>query len=255
MRFDILGPLECWYAGERVRLGGRVQERVLIALLLEAGRVVSVDRLVEAVWDGRPPATAVRQIRKGVAELRRRLPAGPRLVLTDGPGYRTAVAVEQVDLLLFHAHLGSAREELAAGRPARALPLLRAALALWRGPRAAGAGGRVLEAASAALEEHRLRATEQLCALRLELGRDTGDLVGELRELVEAYPLRETLRAQLMRALYLAGRQAEALTEFARVRAYLSEELGVDPSRELVRMHADILRRGTVLPGVTGAFP
>ncbi|MFC5723607.1 BTAD domain-containing putative transcriptional regulator [Streptomyces gamaensis] len=248
VRFAVLGSLECRSDAGRIRLGGRLQERVLVALLLEPGRVVSVGRLVEAAWEQRPPATAVHQIRKSVAELRRRLPGGPRLLRTEAPGYRAVVGEDRLDLLRFRARLRDAREESAAGRPERAAEQLRAALALWRGDPLSCAGSRLLEAAAAGLQERRLQATEQLCALRLELG-DTDGLVGDLRELVAAHPLRETLRGQLMRALYLTGRPAEALAEFASVRAYLAEELGVGPSQELVRIHTDILCRRPVPAG------
>ncbi|MEV4441287.1 AfsR/SARP family transcriptional regulator [Streptomyces sp. NPDC049577] len=248
VRFNVLGSLECWQDDQRVRLGGRLQERVLVTLLLEANRVVPVDRIIAAAWDAGPPATAVHQVRKSIADLRRRLPGGPELIQTDGPGYRVVLGEEQLDLLCFQRHLRLAREELGGDRTAAAVRELRSALALWRGRLLACDGTDVLEAAAAALEERRLMATEQLCALRLDLG-DVSDLVGDLRELVAAHPLRETLRGQLMRALYLSGRQAEALTEYARVRAYLSEELGVDPSRELTRMHADILCQKVAVSG------
>ncbi|MCX4696576.1 BTAD domain-containing putative transcriptional regulator [Streptomyces sp. NBC_01408] len=239
--FNVLGPLEGWNAGVRIRLGGQIHERVLATLLLESRSVVPVARLVEAVWDEEPPVTASHQIRKAVAELRRRIPEGGKLIVTDGPGYRAEVGDGRLDLLEFSRHLREARISAAAGRTREAVDHLRAALALWRGPVMSGTGGSVVEAAGALLEERRLGAAEQLFNLRLALG-EAGELVGDLRTLIAQHPLRETLRGQLMLALYRSGRQAEALTEYAKVRELLVEELGIDPSAQLTKMYEDILR-------------
>ncbi|MYX44283.1 AfsR family transcriptional regulator, partial [Streptomyces sp. SID89] len=111
------------------------------------------------------------------------------------------------------------------------------------GPVMGGDGGRAIAAASAVLEERRLTATEQLLEIRLRLGR-AGELVGDLRELVAAHPLRETLRGLLMLALHQSGRQAEALEEYAHARALLAEELGVDPGPRLTELYENILRGG-----------
>ncbi|GAA2142583.1 BTAD domain-containing putative transcriptional regulator [Kitasatospora kazusensis] len=239
--FKVLGSLECWVGDDRLRLGGPLQERVLATLLLEAGRVVPVARLVEAAWEDEPPGTAAHQVRKIVADLRRRLPSGAELILTDGPGYRTAVEADQLDLSLFGIRLDRAREAVAAGLPANAVDQLRAALDLWRGPALDGHGTPVIQAAATALEERRLTATEQLFALRLDLG-EAAELVGDLRQVTQEHPLRETLRGQLILALYRAGRQAEALEEYGRVRELLAEELGIDPGAELTALHQAILQ-------------
>ncbi|KUN83231.1 hypothetical protein AQJ66_20295 [Streptomyces bungoensis] len=241
VRFNILGALECWEGQRRVRLGGPIQERVLTVLLLEAHHVVTVSRLIEAVWGDEPPATAVRQIRKTVAELRRRIPDGACLVVTEAAGYRAVVADGQLDLHDFERDTQAAAAEVAAGRPADAAGKLAAALALWRGTVMCGQGGPVIEAAATALEEHRLAAVEQLFELRLQAG-ENGELVGDLRRAVDAHPLRERLRGRLMLALYRSGQQAEALAEYGRLRDLLAEELGIDPGAELCRLHEDILR-------------
>lgn len=248
VRFNLLGSLEGWSDGNRLRLGGPIQERVLATLLLEPGRVVPVARLVEAAWEDEPPTTASHQIRKAVADLRRRIPGGSGLIATDGPGYRAVLEDGQLDLSLFQLHTRLAREALAAGRPSDAETELRTALGLWRGPVLSGAGGPVVEAAATALEERRLTAAEQLFQLRLEHG-ESAELVGDLRELVSAHPLRETLRGHLMLALYRSGRQAEALEEFGRVRELLVEELGVDPGPRLARLYEGILRDSPELAG------
>ncbi|MET9946106.1 BTAD domain-containing putative transcriptional regulator [Streptomyces sp. NPDC006341] len=248
VRFNILGPLEGWADGTRIRLGGQIHERVFVTLLLEPGNVVTVARLVEAVWDEEPPVTASHQIRKAVADLRRRIPEGGKVIVTDGPGYRAEVSGDRLDLKEFSGHVQEARHAAAAGRTQDAADELRAALALWRGPVMSGAGGSVVEAAAAVLEERRLGAAEQLFELRLALG-ESGELISDLRTLIAQHPLRETLRGHLMLALYRSGRQAEALTEYAKVRELLVEELGIDPSGQLTTMYEDILRAS---PGLTG---
>ncbi|MFD9123903.1 BTAD domain-containing putative transcriptional regulator, partial [Kitasatospora sp. NPDC059571] len=246
MVFKLLGSLEAWADGRRLRLGGPLQERVLATLLLEANRVVPVARLVEATWDEEPPATASHQVRKIVADLRQRIPGGAAVIITDGPGYRVALADEQLDLTRFGGCLARARQAVAAGRGDDAIADLRAGLDLWRGQLLSGGGGGGIEAAAATLEERRLAAAEQLAALRLARG-ESADLVGDLRQAVQQHPLRETLRGHLMLALYRAGRQAEALEEYGRVRELLVEELGIDPGAELTRLYQAILRNSPEL--------
>ncbi|MFJ7591579.1 BTAD domain-containing putative transcriptional regulator [Streptomyces sp. NPDC097617] len=225
----------------RLRLGGAIQERVLCMLLLEAGRVVPVARLVEATWEKDPPVTAAHQVRKAVADLRRRIPTGSEVIATDGPGYRVVVADDQLDLLEFDTLTRSAARSLREGGQAEAAEALRTALALWRGAVLSGTGGPVIEAAATALEERRLAAAEQLFDLCLALG-ESGELISGLRALITQHPLRETLRGQLMLALYRSGRQAEALKEYGEVRGLLVDELGIDPGPRLARLYEAILR-------------
>ncbi|MFF0386200.1 BTAD domain-containing putative transcriptional regulator [Streptomyces sp. NPDC004286] len=241
LSFLLLGPLEGWSQGARLRLGGAIQERVLAMLLLEPGRLIQVPRLVEAAWEENPPATAGHQVRKAVADLRRRIPGGSEVIVTDGPGYRVALAGHRLDLLEFTGHLRAAESAEAAGRTTDAVRDLTAALDLWRGPVMAGNGGAVIEAAAAVLDERRITAAERLFALRLTRGEGNA-LVADLRDLAAAHPLRETLRGQLMLALHRSGRQAEALEEYGRVRTLLADELGVDPGRQLAKLYEDILR-------------
>ncbi|MDQ1033730.1 DNA-binding SARP family transcriptional activator [Streptomyces sp. V3I8] len=262
IRFRILGSLECWDGDERVHVGGPVSERVLVMLLLEPQRVLPVHRLVEAVWDEDAPATAAHQVRKAVAELRQRIPGGRDLIVTDGPGYRAAVTTGQLDLLQFTDALRRARDHAAAGLAIEATALLREAVALWRGPVLSGSGGAVVDAASAALEERRMTAVEQLFELGLEAG-EGSELVAGIREAIGGNPLRETLRGQLMLALYRSGRQAEALEEYGNIRDLLDEELGIQPSDSLRELHQAILRNEPSLtvaaapsaaaPAVTGS--
>ncbi|MDI3423783.1 AfsR/SARP family transcriptional regulator [Streptomyces luteolus] len=246
LRFNVLGPLEGWADGVRMRLGGAIQERVLATLLLETGRVVTIPRLVDAAWEGEPPATATHQVRKAVADLRRRIPGGSAVILTDGPGYRVAVADDQLDLLEFGIRVRAAEQAVQEGRQRPAATELRTALALWQGAVLSGSGGPVIDAAATALEERRLAAAERLCELRLALG-ESAELVPDARALVTEHPLRETLRGHLMLALYRSGRQAEALEEYGKVRALLVDELGIDPGPRLARLYEDILRDSPAL--------
>ncbi|MFF7333628.1 BTAD domain-containing putative transcriptional regulator [Streptomyces sp. NPDC008150] len=248
IRLKVLGALECWDAGERIPLGGTKAERVLGFLLLSHGRTVPVNRLVEAVWGDRPPSTAAHQIRKTVSTLRRTLPGGSRTLHTDGAGYRVLVGPGQLDLLDFEALLRSAAVAQDADRPREAAAALRTALDLWRGPVLDGLTSDALDSAANVLVETRLSAVEQYTRLCLTANQLTG-LAAYLRPLVDAHPLRESLREQLMTVLYRTGRHAEALEEFATVRRLLAEELGADPSPQLARLHEAILRRSPELSG------
>lgn len=240
--FAILGSLEIRSGSTLIPVNGALQRRVLVTLLLEAGRVVPISRLVAAAWNEEPPDSAEHQVRKTVAKLRSRLPHGPDIIVTDGPGYRAVVATERLDLLCYQQLLRQARESLEEGETEQAAGQLREALALWRGPVLSGSGGRVVDAASTALEEQRLTAAEQLYDLCIDAG-EAAEITGELRVLVDEHPLRETLRSRLMLALYHSGQQAAALDEFARVRSHLADELGIDPGVELTVLHERILRQ------------
>jgi DNA-binding SARP family transcriptional activator/tetratricopeptide (TPR) repeat protein len=241
VKFLILGSLEAWSGEERIALGGARAERILATLLLEANRMVQVPRLVEAAWDEQPPPTAAHQVRKIVADLRRRLPGGTGMIVTDGSGYRIALAEDQLDVTVFEIRLRRAREADAAQLPTNAVTQLQAALQLWRGPALAGMDSPVLNAAAVVLQEARLTAVERLMDLRLALG-EAREVVAELRSLRGEHPLRETVCGQLMLALYRSGRQAEALGVYEETRLLLAEELGIDPGPELAKLHEGILR-------------
>ncbi|MER5466271.1 BTAD domain-containing putative transcriptional regulator [Streptomyces sp. NPDC002668] len=218
-------------------------------LLLEPNRMLPVSRLVTAVWDEDPPATAPHQVRKAIADLRRRIPGGSEILVTEGPGYRAVVTDTQLDLAEFDARLRTAKEALAAGDPPRAVDALQSSLALCRGPLLSGESGPVIETASVMLEERRMAAAEQLFDLRLSRG-EAAELVVDLRGLVHQHPLREALRGQLMLALYRSGQQAAALEEYAKVRELLVEELGIDPGPQLTKLYEGILQESPELAAV-----
>jgi DNA-binding SARP family transcriptional activator/tetratricopeptide (TPR) repeat protein len=241
VEFRVLGPLEAWHDGGRVPVGGPQAEKALAALLLAGGEVVGLAALVDALWDGEPPRTATHQVHKLIAGLRCRLPGA---VETAGAGYRIRLAGAALDLARFTALIA-----------APTVRNLTAALALWRGPALAGIDSRALRAAAARLEDHRLAAVEAAVELRLAGGSaaEAAAVVVELPALVAAHPLRETLRRQLMVALYRCGRQADALAVYTEVRALLADELGVDPGPDLARVHQQVLRADPALRPVATA--
>jgi DNA-binding SARP family transcriptional activator len=241
LRINILGSLECWARGTRIRPGGPIHEWVLVSLLLDVDQVLPVSRLVQAVWDDDPPATATHQVRKAIAQLRQVLPGGADLIVTEGPGYRAVSSALELDLSLFQGFVRAAKLATDAGSTEEIVRNLDSALALWRGPVLLGVGSAVIGAASTMWEERRLAALEQLLELRLSRG-DLDELILNLRELVAAHPLREALYGLLMRALFAVGRQAEALEQYTRVRELLAEELGIDPGEALNRLYGAILR-------------
>jgi DNA-binding SARP family transcriptional activator/tetratricopeptide (TPR) repeat protein len=246
VRFAILGSFECWADGNIVALRGPLQERLAVSLLLNRNRVVPVSRLVETIWEDGGPETAAHQVRKMTSDLRKRVPGMAGLLTTSGVGYRIKVPEDTLDLGVFTAALSDARRATEEGDLRSAAAKLRLALDQWRGPVLGGEGGPVIEAMGTALEERRLTALEQLFAIRLDLG-EASRLVGDLREAVGANPVREHLRGQLMRALYLSGRQADALAEFQSLRQYLDEEHGVEPGAELADLQQRILRNDSSL--------
>jgi len=249
MEFRILGPLEVHDGAVPVAVPGAKERALLADLLVHAGRVVAADRLIEDLWGERPPGNPVNTLQGRVSALRRALgPVAARLA-TRPPGYRLDVDPEQVDAARFERLVADA-DRAAARDPARALGLLAEALGLWRGPALAEFADRPWAQAEAArLEELRLAAVELRAELRLAAGRH-GELVGELEALVATHPLRERPRGQLMLALYRSGRQADALRAYRETRAVLAEELGIDPSPELQRLHQAILTQDPALDAV-----
>jgi DNA-binding SARP family transcriptional activator len=239
--FKVLGTLRVQRDGERVDLGGLRQQRLLVMLLLNADKVVSADRLLEAMWDGEPPVTARRQLHNAVAALRRSFAAAKHLVVKDGPGYRIHVDQQDIDAHRFTTMVASASAAAAAGRTAAAVELLETALALWEGPALSGLNSSVFEIVAARFEENRLSATERLIGLRLD-GGDAAALVPQLGELVSQHPLREETRKLLMLALHRCGRKADALTTYEQCRRMLRDELGVDPGASLRELYERILR-------------
>ncbi len=236
----LLGSIEVERAGESVALGGQKPRALFTVLALEPGRVVSVDRIVEALWPGEPPDTAGHAVQVYVSQLRKAL--GP-VITTRAPGYVLEIDEACVDTERFARLAEEGRAALEGGDAASAEVVLREALTLWRGPALADfvyepfAQGQI-----ARLEELRTVVVEERIEADLLLGRHA-ELLPELEALVHAEPLRERPRAQLMLALYRSGRQADALAAYRQARDTLVEELGIDPGPELRELEAAILRQ------------
>jgi predicted ATPase/DNA-binding SARP family transcriptional activator len=244
MRFGLLGPVEVsGEDGRLVAVGGPRVRSLLALLALNAGRIVTVEALVDGLYGALPPADAANALQSQVSRLRRAL-TGVRVEYTPA-GYRLAVDPESVDVHRFTRLATAGRE---AHDPERARDLLGEALALWRGPALADlADAPFARGQAARLEELRLAAAEDHAEARLSLG-EFREAVPELRELVAANPLRERARGLLMRSLYASGRQAEALADFEEIRTLLADELGTDPSPGLAAVHLAILRGDPAAP-------
>ena len=249
MQFRILGPLEVLDGQRLVELGRPKQRALLAVLLVNANRVVALDRLIEELWGEQPPALATASLQAYVSNLRRALepdrPARtpPRVLVTQPPGYRLVIAPTDLDAARFVALAEQGHRLLEAQQPGPAARLLREALDLWRGPVLAElADEPFAQAEGQRLEELRLAALEDRLAAELACGGHAA-AAAELGELVGRYPFRERLWGLLMVALYRSGRQAEALQAFQAARRVLGEELGIDPSPWLRRLEADILRQ------------
>jgi len=238
LEFRILGPLEVLVDGERLPPLGPKQRSLLAMLLLHANEVVSSDRLIDELWpDESESGTAALQA--SVSRLRKALGAGAGMLETNAPGYVLRLAPGQLDLHVFERLV----EEAVHADPGTAAAKLREALALWRGPPLADfAYDTFAQAAIGRLEELRLLALERRIAADLTQGRDA-ELVPELEGLIAMHPLREGPRAQLMLALYRAGRQAEALEAYQAARRTLVDELGIEPASALQELEKAILRQ------------
>jgi DNA-binding SARP family transcriptional activator len=240
IEFGVLGPLEVSRAGRPVTLGGPRQRAVLALLLLEANRVVSMDRLAEDVWAGHPPDGWATTLQTYVFHLRRALePDRPRgtaaaVLVTRDRGYLLQVDRAHVDSAVFEEGLTAGRAALDAGRYAEAAQTLRLALTRWRGPVLANLADYAFTRPEAArLQELRLAALEVRIDADLALGRHDA-LSAELDGLVREHSLRERLHGQLMLALYRSGRQADALAAYRRARDLLADELGIAAGRRHV---------------------
>src|SRR4051794_33499803 len=243
MEFAILGPLRVGGPAGVIELRAPKQ-RALLAMLLLSYRedAVSSGRLIDVLWDEDPPPTASKALQVHVSQLRRALgPENP--VVTRPSGYSVTLAPGALDLERFETLVAQARNAASA----EAADLLRDALALFRGtplvdaPLYGPASGEAER-----LAELRVQALERRLDLDLELGRGS-EIVAELEALTAEHPYRERFHGQLMRALYRAGRQADALEAYRRARRNLVEDLGLEPSRELQRLEAAILAQDPAL--------
>ncbi|HEX6843657.1 MAG TPA: BTAD domain-containing putative transcriptional regulator, partial [Actinomycetota bacterium] len=240
MQFRVLGPLEADAGDGPIDLGGPKQRAVLASLLMRANQVVPADTLIVEVWGEEPPEKARNTLQTYVSNLRKAL--GTNVVVGRPPGYVLVVDPLDLDAARFDALVRDAERALPVD-PNVAVATLEDALALWRGPALADIADRSsLVAEAARLDDRRLEAREDRIEGLLAIGAP-GRAAGEAEVLLAEHPLRERTWGQLMLGLYRDGRQADALGAYQRARELLADELGVDPSPELVRLHERILQQ------------
>jgi YVTN family beta-propeller protein len=233
VRVEILGSLQVRENGRQLSIGSGRQRALLALLVLHNGETVSSDRLVDALWGERPPATAAKVLQGYVSQLRRVLPEGA--IETRGSGY--ALRAAETDASTFEALIDRAREQ----EPRHAAKTLREALALWRGPPLVDVEYELWARPEITrLEELRLTALDARISADLDLG-EHGRVLSELESLAAANPVDERLHGRLMLALYRCGRQADALEVYAQARARLVDELGIEPGPELQALQHGIL--------------
>lgn len=241
VRFGVLGPLQADVSGVPVALGGQRPRVVLAMLLLHAGRVVSVDRLIDGVWGEEAPEGVVNTLQAHVSHLRRLLAGGDAPLITQRPGYLVRVTGEQLDLLRFESLTQAAQARAHDGRTAEAVDLFGQALDLWRGPPLEDLGiCPFADTARTFLEERRVAVVDDRLALMLDLGQER-QVIETCEEVLATQPLRESLWERLIVALYRTGRQADALARYRQCRATLLDELGVEPMPRLRALEVQIL--------------
>ncbi|WP_328604534.1 tetratricopeptide repeat protein [Amycolatopsis sp. NBC_00345] len=249
VRFGLLGTVEAHIGAEAVDLGHARQRWVLAALLADANRPVSTDRLTERVWADQPPYRAHRLLASYLSRLRRSLAAARDVAIRHGPaGYLLSVPPEAVDVHRFRALVAEAQVQ-------RSTALYDEALTLWRGDPFAGLDTPWADTARQTLAAELLSAQLDRTDLALEGGGHNG-VLAETAERAAAHPLDERVAGQLMLARYRAGRQAGALEEFDRIRRRLADEFGADPGPTLRQLHQRILTTDpTLLPYAETAVP
>ena len=248
--FRVLGPLEVWFDGASVKIGGARQRALLAMFLLNANRVVSREQLIDELLDDARPETADHTLRVQVSRLRsvvdRPGAVEPRLV-RQAPGYRLRVDPGELDLDVFEELVAQAHQASVNGDHELASRTLRAAEALWRGRPLADLDSKpFVQIEIERLAEMRLVATEDRIDAELSLGYHRR-LVPELERMVAEHPLRERVRGQAMLALYRSGRQADALAAYRAGRACLVDQLGVEPGPGLRQLERAILRQDAAL--------
>jgi DNA-binding SARP family transcriptional activator len=256
VEFRLLGPVTFLVAGRPVDTGRPQQRAVLAALLVDADHVVTTETLIDRVWGETAPAGARRTLHAHMARVRQMLrQAGDRVplrVVSGSGGYLLRVPAESVDLHRFRAWVARA----AGSEPARQAELLREGLALWQGEPLSGVGGAWAARMRQAWRQEYLDAAVAWAEGEIVAGNPAA-VIGPLTDLAGAHPFVESVTAVLMRALYAAGRPADALDRYAEVRRLLVDELGTDPAPALRAVHQAILR-GALDPPViesTGSAP
>lgn len=247
VEFGVLGPLEIKVGGVLVALGTPKQRAALAALAVSMNRVVSLDALIEAIWEERLPEGARSTVQTYVYNLRGLLTAAgadPHQILASAsPGYRLSAPDDHWDLGRFRAGKNAGLAAAAAGQFEQASRHLTAALSEWRGPVLEGLREfRFAEAFARAQAEDKLVTHTFLAEAEIACGRAVS-VIGDLEALAEEYPHREPLWAQLITAYYAAERQSDALDAYHRLKAVLSDDLGIDPGLKVRSLFNRILHQ------------
>jgi tetratricopeptide (TPR) repeat protein len=250
IRFEVLGPIRARIGDSEITISAKRDRIMLAMLLLHAPDPVPLSRLVEAIWGDQPPNKSRNQVQGCVSRWRKQFAdAGVQrqMIVNDQAGYRIPIESQDLDLLEFRRLCDEARSAAASGRPTEAYERYRAALGLWRGPALVDIDSVMVGQIATSLDEEHIQAQEECLRLALEHNlAEPGALVAEIQALVRQHPYREALQADLLRALYLAGRQADALAAYREFRQRLSDELGTEPGEGLQRLHRAILNRDQV---------
>ena len=247
LEFRVLGEVAIVRDGGRLDLGGRRPRAVVAALLVQRGRPVLLESLIDRLWPEEPPDTAAKTIQVYVSRLRAQLGDDrDRLRSTKG-GYELAIHDGELDAEVFEALAVAARRHLDAGAVGDALAAADRATAEWRGrPFGDLADEPFLRPATSRLE-NLATDLEELRARALVAAGRSAEAAGVLRQLVADQPARESAWSQLLLALYAAGRQADALAAYHEVRTYLDDELGIEPGPELEAAHLAVLQQSAPL--------
>jgi predicted ATPase/DNA-binding SARP family transcriptional activator len=254
LHISVLGPVEVRRDGELMPVPGGKTSELLVRLALEAGVTVRTDRLLEDLWGADAVTTRRNTLQSKVARLRRAL-RDPLAIVSGDDGYRLAVEPSEVDALTVLRDTVAAAQMLRTGDARDAADLSTASLGHYHGDVLPGAGdGDWVTAHRARLDEARMALIETRLSAQLELG-ETGDLIGELEAAVKMYAYREGLWQLLITALYRAGRQADALAAYQRVRTRLADDLGLDPGPRLRQLERQILEHDPSLRVAEDAPP
>lgn len=261
MQIQILGPLSAEVNGVSIVPTAGKPRQILALLALYPGRVMPVPTLMEEIWGTELPQSALTTLQTYILQLRRRLgtamgpdtPGSAKDVLaTRYGGYLLQIPSETVDVHAYEQLVAQGQLAFEEGDDERAAKAFREALKLWNGPALVDVRvGSILEIEVTRLEESRLVTTERRIDVDLRLGRHA-ELTAELTDLIARHPQHEGLHSQAMVALYRAGRQATALDVYRRLRRRLIEELGVEPSPQLQRLHQAMLAVDPQLDVVAG---
>lgn len=257
LQFNVLGPLQVLSQGDPVPIGGPKQQTLLSFLILRANTVVTVPKLIDALWAHEPPRTALAQVHSRISSLRQTL--GVDVIETHSAGYSLTTPADSIDSRLFEGDVTHATGLLTEGRNAEAIEVFRRSLGRWRsGPAFQQLEGGLFDREASRLEELRMLALEQRISAELTNG-DAAELVPELVDLVAAHPTQERLHHHLMVALDRSGRRSDAINAYWNLRQRLVEELGTDPSADIrdlyTRLLADSPAKETSHPARETAAP